>query len=373
MKIVFISGFLNNHLLPICESLNKRSDFTFIATEKRDGLSLANREVIECDYVIHDYIDAEEPKCIEAVRRADIVILGGSSGKYLTLRKAIGGLAFIYSERVFKRGRFHRFYPPTRRVLKKTFIENNDNVYILCASSYLCGDIKLLGFPSNKCFRFGYFPKIRHLPFENILDSKTIDDGSTVQLLYVGRLLKLKRVGMLLKMCEKLSSVDVKYELNIIGDGPEMSALKTETLRLGLNSVIFHGAMPIDCVYDYMKRSNILYLPSNHLEGWGAVVNEALGFGCVVIEADSCGSARYLIEEDKNGYIYKGESVKDLFDSTMKYINAGDKAVMHRCAYDTVWDKWNSDLAADRLISISESLLSFESFPRFIDGPLSMD
>lgn len=373
MKITFVSGFLNNHLLPICESLAARSDFKFVATHFWADPEGANRSSIERNYVLHHFHLQERNSCMEAVMTADVVIFGGSSEFYLEQRKKANLLSFIYSERIFKKGRLRRFYPPTYATLKKTYINDNKNLFVLCASSYLADDIELLGYPKDKCYKLGYLPFINRVSIDDILKSKSIIKSRPIRLLYVGRLIKLKRIDMILKMCSLLEKASIKYSLSIIGDGEEKDKLERLSYRLGLHSVEFLGTLPIETVYLHMKESNILYLNSNKKEGWGAVVNEALGYGCVVIVAGSCGSAHYLVKDGINGYIVDRPSPHKLLKYTIDYIETKDRISMHKAAYRTIWNQWNAEIASDRLISIIKKLLDNNVvYPHYEDGPLSM-
>ena len=44
---------------------------------------------------------------------------------------------------------------------------------------------------------------------------------------------------------------------------------------------------------------------SGRKEGWGAVVNEAMSSGCAVVADAEAGSVPYLIENSKDGFIYR--------------------------------------------------------------------
>jgi glycosyltransferase involved in cell wall biosynthesis len=45
----------------------------------------------------------------------------------------------------------------------------------------------------------------------------------------------------------------------------------------------------------------VFIFTSDRNEGWGAVLNEAMGSGCAVVAADLIGSVPYLIEHKKMG------------------------------------------------------------------------
>ena len=57
--------------------------------------------------------------------------------------------------------------------------------------------------------------------------------------------------------------------------------------------------------------SHIHLFTSNHLEGWGAVVNEAMNSGCAEVGNSQVGAIPYLIKHKQNGLIYKEGSYED--------------------------------------------------------------
>ena len=62
---------------------------------------------------------------------------------------------------------------------------------------------------------------------------------------------------------------------------------------------------------DYYLIADAFVLPSNYLETWGLVVNEAMNFNLPLILSDKVGCAPDLCTS-KNGYIYEMGDVKTL-------------------------------------------------------------
>lgn len=114
--------------------------------------------------------------------------------------------------------------------------------------------------------------------------------------LFVGRLVKEKRVDMLIEAVENRG-----IKVGVIGDGPEKGRL--QRLAAGQN-IRFLGFLPKqEQVYAYMKSSKIFVLPSIR-EGFGTTVLEALACGCPVITVKAENNAAAdLIEDGKNGFI----------------------------------------------------------------------
>lgn len=75
--------------------------------------------------------------------------------------------------------------------------------------------------------------------------------------------------------------------------------------------VTFAGFQPITDVPQWMKKNDILILPSFY-DGWGAVVNEALQAGCFVVCSDACGASMLLEDNPKLGLVFHAGDVRQL-------------------------------------------------------------
>lgn len=119
-------------------------------------------------------------------------------------------------------------------------------------------------------------------------------------LLYVGRLHKSKHVIDAIKAVE-----DFENELNfiIVGDGLIREELENYIAENQLNHVQIVGFKNQQEILNYYLVADALVLPSNYLETWGLVVNEAMNFNLPVILSNKVGCAPDL-GTDKNGYIF---------------------------------------------------------------------
>ncbi len=368
MKVVLVSGFLNKHMLPICLELKKCCEFYFIATQDTKKVHEQFKDILKYDFVIDYFIKENKELVKNLVIESDIAIFGGSSLELLELRKETNKLSYIYTERLFKRGQWRRFIPTTKKVNDRKFKGNCDNVYVLCAGSYVVSDLKLLGFNTEHCFKFGYFPEIELRDVSTIIERKSND---TFRMLYAGRLLKLKRIKDILKCAKILQEKGIDYELNIVGDGPEKGKLENCAKRMKLQQVHFLGSKSREELFEIMEVSNALYFSSNYYEGWGAVVNESLASACPVIGSNACGSIAYLIKEAKNGYSYCVGNVRDMYNKTMLLMQACTKRSFYDEAQSTIKNEWNAQIAVERLIRISQNLIDEVSYEKYESGPMS--
>ncbi|HWO73007.1 MAG TPA: glycosyltransferase family 4 protein [Dehalococcoidia bacterium] len=140
---------------------------------------------------------------------------------------------------------------------------------------------------------------------ETIEAAEAAPDGPDV--LFVGRLLPHKQVGLAL---EALRRLDSRATFGIVGSGPEATRLRETAQRLGLSDrVRFYGPLTDSrAVYAVMKSARLLVQPSEQ-EGESIVVKEAMACGlpCVVVDAEFS-AAKDLITEGENGFAVPGRA-----------------------------------------------------------------
>lgn len=82
----------------------------------------------------------------------------------------------------------------------------------------------------------------------------------------------------------RLAAEVPECHIHMVGSGEMEEQLKERVEKYGLeNRVTFYGFQKPDQVRRIMEKCHIHVFTSNHLEGWGAVVNEAMNSGCVVV------------------------------------------------------------------------------------------
>ena len=113
-------------------------------------------------------------------------------------------------------------------------------------------------------------------------------------MIFVGRLVDWKAVDITLKALKLARQSGLDVRLEIVGDGPAESSLKSLAVDLGIKEwVAFHGFQPQSKCAEHMARTDALILNSLY-ECGGAVVLEAMSLGLPVIASDWGGPADYL-------------------------------------------------------------------------------
>lgn len=367
MKIAFISNYFNHHQKHLSEAFNSltNKNYAFIATgqisEERKKLGYGENEIPEYVKTIYENT--------EFTQNADTIIFGSAPDKLLKKYIKDKKLIFRYSERILKHGKEPLKYLP-RLLRYRMRNPMNSNLYLLCASAYTAADYGSFGLFKNRAYKWGYFPKTEI--YEDV--NELISNKNTTDILWSGRFLKWKHPDDALSAAEKLKKDGYNFHLKFIGAG-EME----ETLRLKISEynltdcVSILGSMSPQEVRKYMEETGIYLFTSDFEEGWGAVLNEAMNSGCAVISSHAAGAAPYLIQNNENGYVYRSGNIEELYQK-VKYLldNHEEQKRIGRNAYKTIINEWNSEIAAQRLINLSEHIFKGEKYPDlYKSGPCS--
>lgn len=114
---------------------------------------------------------------------------------------------------------------------------------------------------------------------QNLFNIKKIRKAKIFTVCVISRLMTYKRIDLLIKAAEILMKKKLKFQIKIIGKGPEKEKLAKMATGLGVDKRIkWMSDLTIDQLIKQLKSSHILCHPS-----------EEEGFGLVVIEAASCG------------------------------------------------------------------------------------
>lgn len=138
-------------------------------------------------------------------------------------------------------------------------------------------------------------------------------------ILYIGRLVKIKGLDLLLNALSKVQNKN--FKLIIVGTGKEKKGLEEQAKILKIEEkVVFTGYSNGIELYAWYDVANFLILPSLY-EPFGAVVNEALIYGCPVIASQYIGAVDFI--NSSNGIVFnplkKDEFIKTLNIAFQKY------------------------------------------------------
>lgn len=378
MKVTFVSNYINHHQIPFSDCMYQSlgTDFCFIQAEPMEAERIAmgwSVDLLKIPYLLLYYEKKEQ--CDKLLMESDIVIFGGTENEEIILpRLQAGKITLRNSERLYREGRYKAVSP---RGLRKKYRDHtkyrNANVYLLCCGAYVAGDFNIvLSYPGKK-LKWGYFPEFREQN-EAMLPNETGNrsGAESLNILWAGRFLPLKHPDYAVIAAKRLRELGVEYHLTMIGDGEEKKRILSMIKEYGLEEkVTLTGFLSPDQVRCHMEKSQIFLFTSDQLEGWGAVLNEAMNSGCAVIANRAIGAVPFLIKNEINGMIYKNGSKKDFLCQTERVATDQKfRRVLGRNAYRTIADEWNPYEAAKRLLIFMEHLLDGK-METYTTGPVS--
>jgi len=169
--------------------------------------------------------------------------------------------------------------------------------------------------------------------------------------LFVGRIIKEKGVFDFLKAAESLSDED--YSFFLVGDGPLNSAISNFIERRGLTDKVFFLGLRND-VPTFMKRCDVLVLPTYYFEGLPVVILEAMACGKPVIATRHRGCEDEVVDGE-TGYLIDAKNPRQLAGTIEKLLGnpslckrmgmAGRKRVVEHFALSIAVESFLKELA----------------------------
>ena len=382
MVITFVSNYINHHQIPFCEEMAKCApdvEFHFIQTmpmeQKRIDMGWA---VDPKDYSFVSLYYEDKRACEELILNSDVTVFGWSEGRIEELeakRLSSGKLSLRVSERIYREGQWKMISP---KGLIKKYKEHtryrNKPVYLLCAGAYVASDFDLIRSYPNKKLKWGYFPVGAADNTDPSGEKSERKVGFPIRICWAGRLIDLKHPEFAVNLAEGLKGHGYDFEMKIVGDGDLKKDLERSIREKGLeNKVELTGGKKPAEVLEYMKTSDIFIFTSNYLEGWGAVVNEAMSCGCAVVASAEAGAVPFLIENGVNGYTYSNGDYFDFYNKVLLLFEDRDKILeFGEKAEETIHGLWNPKHAATELIRFCSEHLSGKEPSPSKEGPMSV-
>jgi len=299
MTVALYTNVISPHQLPFAEALCTllgKDAYRYIYTDdlfaERANMGWNEKVNVPC-------IKVNSQEAREWLEACNVLICGQRDLALIERRCENGKLTFYASERWYKpvygiTGRVRMLVPSYRRMVRRfVFLTKRfDNFRVLAYGVHARADFELMGVPEDKISTWGYFvAPSDHLssPSGRIFSSER-----ALRVLWVGRMMRLKNVDVIIRAIRQLRKVGRDVQLTLVGDGAEKSRL--QHLSAGL-PVEFRPPVPIEEVRSLMRAHDVYVFPSNGMDGWGAVVSEALEEGMIVLGSHEAGATATILPE----------------------------------------------------------------------------
>jgi glycosyltransferase involved in cell wall biosynthesis len=151
-------------------------------------------------------------------------------------------------------------------------------------------------FPSTSHFCIHYYCDLSDFLAHN----RRAAPASEVNFLFCGQMNRRKGVDLLLTAFARLITKGLNVRLLLVGREAELPQFLRTVNSASRERIDYAGFQPPERLPEYFSRADVFVLPSRY-DGWGVVVNQALGAGLPIICSDSVGAGLDLVEENVNG------------------------------------------------------------------------
>ena len=196
-----------------------------------------------------------------------------------------------------------------------------------------------------------YFTDLSHF-----LSQPRVRPNQAVRLLYCGQLIERKGLNSLLDAFLALADSAPELVLQFVGDGPLKSSLMARIPQSLSTRVEFLGFQPVEKLPSFFAAADIFVLPSKH-DGWGVVVNQALGAGLPIICTCAVGAAHDLITSDWNGWVVPVDDVSALSEAIRRLVVDEPLRMQFGANSRSRAMEWGPDQGADRWVRLVTDVL----------------
>jgi glycogen synthase len=175
-----------------------------------------------------------------------------------------------------------------------------------------------------------------------------LGDNRTKDLIFVGRLIRGKGVGLLIDALRELERRGVHRKLTIVGTGPDGPEFKRAAEGL---SVTFVGVKLDRELSELIAEHKIMVVPSLEPEPFGIVALEGLACGCLVVASAHGGLPEAV---GPHGVLFEPGNAIALADAIL----AADRAPWLLNGVDQYLSKHQSDYVASRYLEVMEAAIA---------------
>jgi len=385
MIVTFFWNYLNHHQVFIADAIyNQLGDnFRFVATLPRNVKELKGG----ADYSTRPYCilagESEEAhrQTVIYAESSDVCVFGACSQEYAVIRAKNNpkGLSFECGERWLKRGLLNVLSPVLRQWwLNYMCYYRKANYYKLCSSAYAAQDDERLGCYKGRHYKWGYFTNVE----ENFVEASDADFSTKgkVHILWCARFLLWKHPELVIELAARLKKDRYDVAIDMYGDEasvPERNSYSRNKLLALIDKhrvadiVSLKGNRPNSEILKAMQEGDIFLFTSDRLEGWGAVANEALSNGSVLVASDAIGSTPYLVKHKETGMIFRSCDLDSLYEQ-VKYLLDNPKArrQISKAGRESMVKFWSPQNAAKSLLQLIEDIQAGRE-TSIVEGPCS--
>ncbi|MDR3406406.1 MAG: glycosyltransferase family 4 protein [Chthoniobacter sp.] len=234
----------------------------------------------------------------------DIVVMNtlmSATAQWLIRRRLRRKPWIFWGERLGRGGRLHeRLAAPLHRAAG-----------IAAIGSFALADYQAR-FPEPRHFCIPYYCDLE--PF--FAAPRRVRNDGHVVFLFCGQMIARKGIDILFAAFQRLGAGARLLLVGTEADLPKFLAPLPANVR---DRIQYAGFQSPDELPRFFAQADVFVLPSRY-DGWGVVVNQALGAGLPIICSDMVGAGVELVEEEMNGLRFPAENAAALAEKMQRFL-----------------------------------------------------
>ncbi len=177
-------------------------------------------------------------------------------------------------------------------------------------------------------------------------------------LIYVGRFSKEKNIYFLLRMFEKLLTLEQKADVRLlfVARGPLMNEVKKYVQDKGLSQkIIFAGEVKREEIYNFYKAADLMVCASK-TETQGLVLSEAKACGLPAVAIDAAGVSE-MVDQGVDGYLVPEDEVQFISRIQELVLDRNKTLNMGKAARRIAEERFLDTVVAKKLLSVYEKAI----------------
>jgi len=191
-------------------------------------------------------------------------------------------------------------------------------------------------------------------------NSKVSQSGNTINILFVGRIARVRRIEILLQAAAKLS---IPFHVTLVGGEEKTSSLsrsgylnelKKLCISLKINDrVTFVGPVAQNELFEWYRKGDIFVYPSLY-ENFGQPILEAAAAGLPII-ATPVGVAQEIITNNETGFLFSGDD-EELADRITQLTDQNSRKKIGETARERVRSRFGWGAIIKQYLDLYRSL-----------------
>ena len=159
-----------------------------------------------------------------------------------------------------------------------------------------------------------------------------------------------------LNIAAAFQQLGTRARLLLIGTEAELPQLLAPLPAEVRERIEYAGFQAPEDLPRFFARADVFVLPSRY-DGWGVVVNQALGAGLPIICSDMVGAARDLVEQEVNGLIFPAGDSAALAERMRRFLDEAALAARWGEVSRSRAHLWTPEAGAAKWIAAFQAIL----------------